>query len=239
MVEIISGKYRVDKVEYRYNGDKLNMKQIIIAVVVVVGIIVGAMVLGGKDDISTVGAVSNNWYGQENGVVTVTEYADFQCPACGQFQPLVKEVKEQFKDKVRFEYKHFPLVQIHPNATTAHRAAQAAANQGKFWEMHDLLFEQQQAWSDSTNPTTIFEGYAQQIGLDVEKYKLDAVSSAVLSVINADIDAGKNLNVTGTPTFFIDGKKIEDSSTISTVEGFSKVIQDAIDTKQPTETPQP
>jgi protein-disulfide isomerase len=217
------------------------MKQIIIAVVVVVGIIVGAMMLGGNEDSSTAGAVSNNWYGQENGIVTVTEYADFQCPACAQFYPLVKQVKEQFKDEVRFEFKHFPLVQIHPNATTAHRAAQAAAAQGKFWEMHDLLYEQQQAWSDSTSATTIFEGYAQQIGLDVEKYKIDAASSDILSIINADIDAGKNLNVTGTPTFFIDGKKIEDSLTISTLDGFTKVIQDAIDAKQSptTETTQP
>jgi protein-disulfide isomerase len=217
------------------------MKQIIIAVVVVVGIIVGAMMLGGNDETATVGAVSNNWYGQENGIVTVTEYADFQCPACAQFYLLFSQVKEQFKDEVRFEFKHFPLVQIHPNATTAHRAAQAAAAQGKFWEMHDLLFEQLQAWNDSTSATTVFEGYAQQLQLDLEKYKIDAASSDTLSIINADIDAGKNLSVTGTPTFFIDGKKIE-TSDISTVESFTKAIQDAIDAKQPptTEsTPQP
>lgn len=214
------------------------MKQIIIAVVVVVGIIAGAMLLGGNDESTTVGAVSNNWYGQENGVVVVTEYADFQCPACAQFYPLASQVKEDFKDQIRFEFKHFPLVQIHPNATTAHRASQAAAAQGKFWEMHDLLFEQQQSWQDSTNASSIFEGYAKQIGLDVEKYKLDAASSDVLSIINADIEAGKQLNVTGTPTFFIDGKKIEDTSTISTVESFSKLIQDAINAKQPAaETP--
>jgi protein-disulfide isomerase len=214
------------------------MKQIIIAVLVVVGIIAGAVMLGGNDESTTAGAVSNNWYGQENGAVTVTEYADFQCPACAQFYPIVSQVKEDFKDQVRFEFKHFPLVQIHPNATTAHRAAQAAAIQGKFWEMHDLLYEQQQAWSESTSASTIFEGYAGQIGLDVEKYKLDAASSEVLTVINADIESGKNLDVSATPTFFIDGKKIE-TSDISTVESFTKLIQDAIDAKQPaTETPQ-
>ena len=216
------------------------MKQVIIAVVVVVGIIVGAMLFSGNDESNNAGAVSNNWYGQENGVVTLTEYADFQCPACQQFAPLVSQVKEQFKDQVRFEFKHFPLVQIHPNATTAHRAAQAAANQGKFWEMHDLLYEQQQVWSDSTSPTTVFEGYASQIGLDIEKYKIDAASSDVLTIINADIEAGKTLKVTGTPTFFIDGKKVDDTSTIASVETFSKVIQDAINAKQPsTETSQP
>lgn len=206
------------------------MKQIIIAVVVVVGIIAGAMLLSNKDE-APVGAVSNNWYGQESGVITLTEYADFQCPACAQFYPIVEQVKEEFKDQIRFEFKHFPLVQIHPNATTAHRAAQAASNQGKFWEMYSLLYERQSAWSSSSNPSTIFEGYAQEIGLDVDVYKVDAGSSSTIAIINADIDEGKTKGVTGTPTFFIDGKQIEDTSSIASVEGFSKVIQAAIDAK--------
>jgi protein-disulfide isomerase len=209
------------------------MKQIIIAVLVVIGIIVGATLISGKDE-ATVGAESNNWYGVEEGIITVTEYADFQCPACASFYPIVSQVKEQFKDQVRFEFKHFPLVQIHPNATAAHRAAQAAAAQGKFWEMHDLLFQQLQAWNQSTNPTSVFEGYAQQLNLDMEKYKTDSQSSETLAVINADIDAGKKINVTGTPTFFIDGKLVEDAASIGTVEGFSNAIQEAIDAKQGT-----
>jgi protein-disulfide isomerase len=212
------------------------MKQIIIAVLVIVGIIVGATFLGGKNDSATVGATSNNWYGQENGIITLTEYGDFQCPACGQFFPIVKQVKEQFKDQIRFEFKNFPLVQIHPNATSAHRAAQAAANQGKFWEMHDALYENQDSWKDSKNPSAIFETYAQQIGLDGPKYKTDAESSGILAIINADIAMGKDLKVSGTPTFFIDGKQIEDTNSIATVADFSKVLQDAIDAKQGTQT---
>jgi protein-disulfide isomerase len=207
------------------------MKQIIIIVLVVVAIITGAMFLG-KDSETTVDATgSNNWYGQENGVVTLTEYADFQCPACAQFFPLVAQVKEQFKDQIRFEFKHFPLVQIHPNATSAHRAAQAAANQSKFWEMHDLLYQNQNSWSSVSSPATTFETYAQQIGLNMDTYKTDYESGAVLSIINADIAKGKNLGVVGTPTFFIDGKKIEDTESIASVDGFTKVIQDAIDAK--------
>jgi protein-disulfide isomerase len=133
------------------------MKQIIIIVLVVVAIITGAMFLG-KDSETTVDATgSNNWYGQENGVITLTEYADFQCPACAQFAPLVSQVKEQFKDQIRFEFKHFPLVQIHPNATSAHRASQAAANQNKFWEMHDLLYQNQDSWSSVSSPASTFE----------------------------------------------------------------------------------
>lgn len=207
------------------------MKQIIIAVLVVVGIIVGATLIGGKDEV-TVGAQSNNWYGTENGIVTVTEYADFQCPACASFYPIVAQVKEQFKDQVRFEFKHFPLVQIHPNATAAHRAAQAAANQGKFWEMHDLLYQQQQSWSQSTTPTSVFEGYARQLSLNMDQYNAEVGTSDILAIINADIEAGKAVNVTGTPTFYIDGKQIEDTASIGSVDGFSAAIQEAIDAKQ-------
>lgn len=207
------------------------MKQIIIAVVAVVGIIAGAMLLGGGED-ATVGAESNNYYGNENGVITVTEYADFQCPACASFFPIVSQVKEQFKDDVRFEFKHFPLVQIHPNATTAHRAAQAAANQGKFWEMHDILFQNQQSWGQSTNPTAVFEEYARQLELDIDVYIADVATSETLAVINADIEAGKNVNVNSTPTFFIDGQLVEDTASIGSVEGFTEAIQAAIDAKQ-------
>lgn len=212
------------------------MKQIIIAVVLIVGIIAGAMLLSDSEDVA-VGATSNNFYGQEEGIVTVTEYADFQCPACASFFPIVSQVKEQFKDQVRFEYRHFPLVQIHPNATTAHRASQAAANQGKFWEMHDLLFERLQAWNNSTNPTAVFEEYARELNLDIERYKTDAASSDTLAVINADIELGKSKNVNATPTFLIDGEIVEDATTISSVEGFANLIQEAIDAKTDTSEP--
>jgi protein-disulfide isomerase len=222
------------------------VKQIIIAVVVIVGIIGGAVLLGGDSEVA-IGAESNNFYGNENGIITVTEYADFQCPACASFFPIVSQVKELFKDQVRFEFKHFPLVQIHPNATTAHRAAQAAANQGKFWEMHDLLFERLQSWNQSTNPTAIFEEYARELNLDIEKYKTDAASSDILAVINADIEKGKSLGVNSTPTFFIDGQIVEDPASISSVEGFANIIRETIEAKNsdnsgssetPNETPE-
>lgn len=206
------------------------MRQIIITILIIVGVITGAILLSGGDD-NTVGAQSNNFYGQEEGVLTLTEYGDFQCPACGGFYPIVKEVKEQFKDQIRFEFKHFPLVQIHPNAMPAHRAAQAAANQGKFWEMHDMLYEQQQSWTDSSNPASVFEQYARDIGLDMDQYLSEVNTSEVLGVINADIDAGKSLGANSTPTFTIDGEVVEDLSPISTVEGFSAFIQEKIDEK--------
>lgn len=197
----------------------------------VVGIIAGAMMLSGGDE-TAIGATSNNWYGKEVGIVTFTEYVDFQCPGCGSFYPILSQVKELFKDQVRFEIKHFPLVQSHPSAITASRAAQAAANQGKFWEMHDLIFQRQQSWSQSTSPTGIFEGYANELGLDMDKYKTDAASSNTLAVINSDIALGKSKNVNATPTFFVDGQVVEDTATIASVQGMSGLLQQAINDKQ-------
>jgi protein-disulfide isomerase len=209
------------------------MKQVIITSLVIIAIIVGAIFISNsKESTETANAQgSNNWYGQEQGVITLTEYGDFQCPACAGFFPVVSQVKEQFKDQIRFEFKHFPLVQIHPNATAAHRAAQAAANQNKFWEMHDLLYENQQSWTSSTSPASIFEQYARQIELDMDKYAADVNSGEVLSIINFDVEEGKSKGANSTPTFYIDGEKIEDLSTISSIEGFTELIQEKIDAK--------
>lgn len=207
------------------------MKQILIIVVLVVGIVAGAVLLSGSED-RVAGQTSNNFFGQEEGIITVTEFVDFECPACAGFYPIVTQVKELFSDQVRFEIKHFPLVQIHQNAQAAHRASQAAANQGKFWEMHDLIFERQQSWNQSTSAPSIFEDYARELELDMDQYTSEVGTSEILAVINADIELGKTLGVTGTPTFFIDGVQIEDISTISTVESFSEVIQNAIEEKQ-------
>jgi protein-disulfide isomerase len=206
------------------------MKQLILIVVVIVGIIGAAVVFSGGEEQAS-GAPSNNFYGQEAGVITVTEFADFQCPACASFFPVISEVKQIFASQVRFEFKHFPLVQIHPNATAAHRAAQTAANQGKFWEMHDILFERLQTWNTANNPADIFEQYAQELGLDMDKYRAEIATSEILGVINADIEIGKGLSVTGTPTFFIDGERIDDLTSVASVESFSSLIQQKINEK--------
>lgn len=206
------------------------MKQIIITVIVVVGIIGGAVLLGKKDNGPIAATGSNNIFGAETPVVTLTEYGDFQCPACASYFPVVKQLKEEFKDQLRFEFKHFPLVQIHPNATAAHRAAEAAAKQGKFWEMHDLLYERQSAWSGSTNPSSIFEGYAEELNLDMDRYTNEVNSSEVLAIINADIEAGKSLGADSTPTFLMDGQRVDNTSVVSP-ESFRKLIQDAINSK--------
>lgn len=214
-----------------------SMKQVIIGILAVVAIIGGAVVFG-KDDQTASGAPSNNFYGPEESSVTLVEYGDFECPACAAFHPLVSQLKEEYKDQVRFEFRHYPLVQIHFNAQAAHRAAQAAANQGKFWEMHDLLYERQSSWradvqssgahggpvASNNNPGPIFEGYAEEIGLDIEQFKADVVAGETLATINADVERANADGATSTPTFVLNGKKIDDTSTVDTIEEFRALL---------------
>lgn len=169
---------------------------------------------------------TNHVKGGAKTPVVFMEYGDFQCPACGAYFPMVQQVYAKYKDDITFQFRHFPLVQIHRNAFAAHRAAEAAAKQNKFWEMHDQLYQTQDAWKDSSDPANIFIGYARQLGLDVEQFKTDMSSAEVNDIINADIKEGQNLGATSTPTFVIDGKRLEKNP--QSVEEFSKLIDDAI-----------
>ena len=213
------------------------MKQVIIAILVVVGIIGGAVIFGKDKEI--VGSTSSLIYGKADSTVVVQEFADFECPACKFFFPIAQEVKEKYKDQIAFQFRHFPLVQTHRNALAAHRAGEAAAKQGKFWEMHDLLYVNQETWNGPSQvdpvgiPTEqaiqIFEQYAQNLGLDMTKFKADVVTPETLATINADTAEGKSkYSATGTPTFVLNGKVITDTSTIDTVEEFSALIDEAL-----------
>jgi len=208
------------------------VKKFLIIVLVAVAVIGGGAMLK-KDSKSntTTASPTNHTFGSGSTGVVLKEYGDFQCPGCGAFFPIVKEVKEKYKDKITFQYVHFPLSQIHQNALSAHRAAEAAGNQGKFWEMHDLLYNNQNTWKSSTLVSRDFESYAQQLGLDMTKYKTDYASAQTNNIIQADIKTGQDLKVTGTPTFFIDGKQVEDNNSISTVATFSAAIDAAIAAK--------
>lgn len=160
--------------------------------------------------------------------VTLIEYGDFQCPACYQYEPVMQEIREKYKDKINFQFRNFPLAQIHPNALAAHSAAEAASKQGKFWEYHDVLYEQQKAWSTaaSSSRSATFEGYAAELGLNIEQFKSDMENSDVRAVIDADIEEGKSIGATGTPTFVLNGKKLEKTS--ANVDAFSKLIDEEL-----------
>jgi protein-disulfide isomerase len=160
--------------------------------------------------------------------VTLIEYGDFECPACGAYYPLLKQLFEQYKDTVVFQFRHFPLDQQHQNARAGSRAAEAAGNQGKFWEMHDKLYEGQRDWSGVSNPSAIFESYAQSIGLDMDRYRKDFPTKELNAIINADIVEGQKIKANSTPTFVLDGVKIDNPREVAT---FQKVLDDAIKKK--------
>lgn len=173
--------------------------------------------------------ISNHTEGTANTGVTLVEYGDFQCPACTSYYPIVKQVVETYKDKVSFQFVNFPLYQIHQNAMIAHRAAEAANKQGKFWEMHDLLYTNHDTWANASNASTYFDGYANQLGLNIDQFKKDSASSAVNDIINADLTKGRKAGVDSTPTFFLNGKKIEKNP--QNLDEFKKLIEDAIASK--------
>lgn len=169
----------------------------------------GTIIYFNRQDAPEAGEVSSYITGEGTSGVTLIEYADFQCPACGQYFPVVDSVKEIYGDEISFQFRHFPLIGSFPNSMSAHRAAEAAGLQGQFFEMHDLIFENQQSWSQADNPAQIFEGYAAQLELDMDQYRTDVGSSEVLATINADRERADEKDVTGTPTFFINEELIE------------------------------
>jgi protein-disulfide isomerase len=161
--------------------------------------------------------------GNPDAVVTLVEYSDLQCPACGAFQPYVNEIITAYGDAVRFEYKHFPLP-IHPLAEPAARAAEAAGIQGQFFPFIDLVFENQTTWSKSPNPAAYFYDYATQLGLDVDQFKRHMNSSLVRDKVRADGVEAREKGITATPTFFLNGERM----VISSYDDFRAQIEQAI-----------
>lgn len=145
--------------------------------------------------------------GNSEATVTLVEYSDFQCPACAAFQQILSEVLAEYGDSLRFEYKHFPLP-IHKFAEPAARAAEAAGQQDAFFPFHDLLFENQQTWTRSANPTAQFLEYAEQLGLDITLFKKHMNASLVREKVQTEAKEARALGLTGTPTFFLNDERM-------------------------------
>lgn len=164
--------------------------------------------------------------GPADAKVTLTEFGDFQCPGCGTYHPILKDqIFPQFKGKIRFVFKNFPLTNIHKNAEAAALAAQSAAAQGKFWGMHDQLFEKQTEWVNLPQPLDKFASYATSIGVNPDTLKTDVQAKKYLDKITDDQNLGTKLEITGTPSFFINGAAFDTSTG---AEGLKKAIQDAL-----------
>lgn len=157
------------------------------------------------------GMIGDNVFGNKDSKVVLIEYGDFQCPGCGSAHPRIKALTEKYEDDIAFVYRNLPLTSAHPNARVAAASAQAAGLQGKYWEMHNILFENQEAWSgaSTSDRNNIFRGYAERIGLDLAKFDTDVASTEVAKKINFDLALAKKVEASSTPSFFLNGKAVE------------------------------
>lgn len=167
--------------------------------------------------------------GNKNAKTTLVEYSDYECPACALFYPVVKQIVDQNPDKLVFVYRNFPLPQ-HQNALSAAYAAEAAGKQGKFWEMHDLLFTNQNTWASQSSTTArdTFIGYATQLGLNIDQFQKDMDSQAVKDKVETDYQSGVKSGVGATPTFYLNGSKMAPPTSLN---GFQNTIVQAINGK--------
>lgn len=146
--------------------------------------------------------------GRADAPVLIEEYGDFQCPPCAFFHPILKRLEGEYETELRVAFHHFPLTNMHKNAAEAARAAEAAGLQGKFWQMHDLLFEKQSEWKDAAVARTNFTSYARTLGLDIQKFTQDINSPIVINRVLNDENGGTARGVTGTPTVFLNGREV-------------------------------
>lgn len=161
--------------------------------------------------------------GNAEAAVSLVEFSDFQCPACAAFEPYVAEILAAYGDSIAFEYKHFPLP-MHALAEPAARAAEAAGQQGKFFEYAEKLFAEQAAWATNPNALGLFVRYAEELELDTAQFKRHMSASMIREKIRAEVAEGRERGVTGTPTFFLNGQRM----VIGSYEDFRAQIEAAI-----------
>jgi len=157
--------------------------------------------------------------GSIDSLISLIEYGDYECPYTGMAYPIVKEIMKRFKNKIYFEFRNFPLNDIHPHAQHAAEAAEAAATQDKFWQMHEYLFEHQKALDDSH-----LLQYAKKVRLDLNKFKNEMTGHVYAPLIEKSLKSGIDHGVEGTPTFFVNGKRYEDSWDLETFCDFLNTI---------------
>lgn len=156
-------------------------------------------------------------------VVTLEEFGDYQCPPCGQLHPTLKKLKQEYGANLNFIFRNLPLTKIHKNALAAAQAAEAARIQNRFWEMHDLLYENQSLWKDDINPRSIFVQFAKDLGLNTWEFTRDLDGKQIQMRIEADADAAAKQGIDGTPTILINGRQLR--AEMTTPEGVRKGIE--------------
>ncbi len=177
------------------------------------------------------GNIADHTKGSEANKLLLVEYGDYQCPSCKGAHPNLNELMEEYGKDVTFIFRNFPLPSIHPNARAAAAVAEAAGLQNKFWEMHDMLYENQDDWSslDAAQRTTVFASYANELELDMEKFNTDLTAAGVNKKINFDLALGKSAGTSATPTFFVSGEKLSDQESSGIVQGDLTGIKEKLD----------
>lgn len=156
------------------------------------------------------GNIADHVFGKTDSKVVFIEYGDFQCPGCGGMHPTIKTLTEKYEGQLTFVFRNFPITTAHPNARAAAAAAEAAGLQGKYWEMHNKLFEGQDSWKDLkvAQRTDFFVGYARELGLSEDKFKTDLASTRVGQKISFDQALARKDKVNSTPTFYLNGEQV-------------------------------
>lgn len=224
----------------------MNKKSWMIFAIIVVAIIGGMIYIStqnrlnvsdiNNDQLNTIigaesrnGDIADHEIGSKSPKVTIIEYADYQCPGCSAAAPKAKALAEKYKDHVRLIFRNFPIASSHPNARAAAAVAEAAGLQGKFWEMNELLYVNQDAWKNAniTERDNIFKSYAEQLKLNIDQYKADVASNRVKNKIDFDMALGRKHGVAATPTFYVNGKNTEMDSSGSIESSVKEALKKA------------
>jgi len=185
-----------------------------------------------EDNASILSIDNDDWvYGNRDSKVVLVEYADYECEACAAASPMVETIKAEYKDKIAFVVRYFPLPGHQYSKQSAY-AVESAGKQGKYWEMNKLMFQNQIDWSGNPKSDEIFRGYAQDLGLNIEQFNADSDSAQTKEKVENDLKSGKDLNIQGTPTFFLNGRKIP---TPRNIESFRKLLDEEIKKSSSTE----
>lgn len=185
-------------------------------------------VIGASEDNGNIG---DHVFNNTESEIYLVEYGDYQCPGCAAAEPNVQTLLEEYGDDITFIFRNFPLTSIHPNARAAAAAAEAAGLQGQFWEMHDLLFSNQQSWQSASTDlrTTLFAGYANQLELDSAQFEADYAGEAVSQKIDFDLAIGGKDEVSSTPTFLLNGEKLSEDAANGILNGDLSIIKEQLD----------
>jgi protein-disulfide isomerase len=225
----------------------MKKEAIVLGVIAVVVIVVGIVLFrnsapdprsaGTAVDANSLIRTHSQRSGPDNAKATLVEFGDFQCPACGAAHPVIKAIQEANKDKsFQFVFRNFPLSQ-HQNAMLASEVAESAGNQGKYWEMHNKIYESQAEWSESSSAREIFTNYAKGLGLDLTKFNNDLDKHTFAEIIKTDMADGNKLGVNATPTFYFNGQKLDRTPSAEELQKMIDNAQSATASTTTTSTP--